>query len=118
MSQVPTNQLLLEHDRVWDAQRRMTSISKQGLSTGAFDPRDLNAAVHDVGLQLSIEKELNRRAITAGTGETCPVSGIWVPGNDLASATKIEYGDRVPTHDGRAVTWKLQTVLERGNRQP
>lgn len=43
---------------------------------------------------------------TARTGENCPESGVWqVVGS--STTAPIAKGNRMPPHNGQAVTWKL-----------
>ena len=51
---------------------------------------------------------VNRKPIgtKAGTGEVCPESGLWRPGNYNTTAP-IAKGNRMPPYNGQAVIWTL-----------
>ena len=44
---------------------------------------------------------------TAKTGEICPESGVWQSMDTPSTTAPIAKGDRMPPHNGKAVTWKL-----------
>lgn len=44
---------------------------------------------------------------TASTGETCPESGVWKSLDTPSTTAPIAKGNRMPPHNGKAVTWKL-----------
>jgi hypothetical protein len=44
---------------------------------------------------------------TAKTGETCPESGVWESQDNGPTTAPIAVGNRMPPHNGKAVTWKL-----------
>ncbi|BEU99068.1 hypothetical protein [Novosphingobium olei] len=44
---------------------------------------------------------------TARTGETCPESGDWKSLDTPSTTAPIAKGNRMPPHNGKAVTWKL-----------
>ncbi|GGY91404.1 hypothetical protein GCM10011614_02600 [Novosphingobium colocasiae] len=44
---------------------------------------------------------------TSHTGETCPESGVWQSMDVPSTTAPIAKGNRMPPHNGRAVTWKL-----------
>jgi hypothetical protein len=44
---------------------------------------------------------------TAGTGEKCPVSGIWKSKDSKPTSAPIAKGNRMPPHNGKGVKWKL-----------
>jgi hypothetical protein len=44
---------------------------------------------------------------TARTGEVCPESGVWQSMDTPSTTAPIAKGNRMPPHNGRAVTWKL-----------
>ena len=44
---------------------------------------------------------------TARTGEVCPESGVWQSLDYPSTTAPIAKGNRIPPHNGNAVTWKL-----------
>lgn len=44
---------------------------------------------------------------TAGTGETCPESGVWKVTSTPSTTAPIAKGNRMPPYGGAAVTWRL-----------
>jgi len=44
---------------------------------------------------------------TARTGEVCPESGVWQSMDMPSTTAPIAKGNRMPPHNGRAVSWKL-----------
>lgn len=44
---------------------------------------------------------------TATTGQTCPESGVWKSLDTPSTTAPIAKGNRMPPHNGNAVTWKL-----------
>lgn len=46
-------------------------------------------------------------AITASTGQVCPVSGVWKVVGTPSTTAPIAKGNRMPPYNGRAVTWML-----------
>ena len=44
---------------------------------------------------------------TASTGQTCPESGVWKSLDTPSTPAPIAKGNRMPPHNGNAVTWKL-----------
>lgn len=44
---------------------------------------------------------------TSHTGELCPESGVWQSLDASSTTAPIAKGNRMPPHNGRAVTWKL-----------
>jgi len=44
--------------------------------------------------------------VTTRTGELCPVSGVWQPGNYPTTAP-IAIGNKMPPYAGQAVIWSL-----------
>lgn len=44
---------------------------------------------------------------TASTGQTCPESGVWKSLDTPSTTAPIARGNRMPPHNGKAVTWKL-----------
>ncbi|GGL55038.1 hypothetical protein [Wenxinia marina] len=44
---------------------------------------------------------------TARTGEICPTSGVWKSMDNPSTTAPIAKGNRMPPHNGKAVTWKL-----------
>lgn len=44
---------------------------------------------------------------TARTGESCPESGVWTSMDFPSTTAPIAKGNRMPPHNGVAVTWKL-----------
>ena len=44
---------------------------------------------------------------TASTGQTCPESGVWKSLDTPSTTAPIAKGNRMPPHNGKAVTWKL-----------
>jgi len=44
---------------------------------------------------------------TASTGQTCPESGVWKSLDTPSTTAPIAKGNRMPPHNGNAVTWKL-----------
>ena len=47
------------------------------------------------------------RAMTAGTGTHCPVSGRWSPGGELQDSQVFFEGSLMPSFDGAPVAWVL-----------
>ncbi|CPR12434.1 hypothetical protein BN971_03733 [Mycobacterium bohemicum DSM 44277] len=45
--------------------------------------------------------------MTAHTGQTCPVSGVWKSLDYPSTTAPIAKGNRMPPHNGVAVTWQL-----------
>jgi hypothetical protein len=43
----------------------------------------------------------------AGTGESCPESGVWKVAGTPSTTAPIAKGNRMPPYGGRAVTWVL-----------
>ena len=44
---------------------------------------------------------------TVSTGQTCPESGVWKSLDTPSTTAPIARGNRMPPHNGKAVTWKL-----------
>ena len=44
---------------------------------------------------------------TARTGEICPESGVWQSMDYPSTTAPIAKSNRMPPHNGKAVTWKL-----------
>ncbi|ORU98772.1 hypothetical protein AWB93_13090 [Mycobacterium bohemicum] len=52
-------------------------------------------------------EEGGKRLMTAHTGQTCPVSGVWKSLDYPSTTAPIAKGNRMPPHNGVAVTWQL-----------
>ena len=50
---------------------------------------------------------LRRCSMTATTGQTCPISGVWQVVGVPTTTAPIAKGNRMPPYDGKAVTWQL-----------
>lgn len=47
-------------------------------------------------------------AITARTGQQCPVSGVWKAQSTPSTTAPIAKGNVMPPYNNQAVTWELQ----------
>lgn len=52
------------------------------------------------------------RAMTAGTGTHCPVSGRWNPNGDQQNGQLFFEGSLMPTFDGAPVVWVLDPAAD------
>ncbi len=46
-------------------------------------------------------------AVTARTGERCPISGVWRVASTPSTTAPIAKGNVMPPYSGRAVVWSL-----------
>lgn len=45
----------------------------------------------------------------ASTGQSCPESGVWKSLDTPSTTAPIAKGNTMPPHNGKAVTWQLQS---------
>jgi len=53
------------------------------------------------------------RALTAGTGTHCPVSGRWNPNGDQLNGQVFSEGSLMPSFDGAPAVWMLDPEADR-----
>jgi hypothetical protein len=64
------------------------------------------ASTRGIGMSLTATKRAPI-GTKARTGEICPESGVWKVEGSPSTTAPIAKGNRMPPHDGKAVTWVL-----------